>query len=60
MKTLSIILSTLWLTTSFLLSASVAKEGASGEYVYLLKSEGGKVYRIIGKPTGDKKESLKK
>jgi len=60
MKTLLIILLTLWLNTSFLPSASVAKEGGSEEYVYLLKSEGGKVYRIIGKPAGDKKESAKK
>jgi hypothetical protein len=57
---LLIILSTLWLITSFLLSASIAKEGVSEEYVYLLKSEGGKVYRVTEKTIGDKKKSLKK
>lgn len=60
MKTLLIILSTLWLITSFLLSVSIAKEGVSEEYVYLLKSEGGKVYRVTEKTIGDKKKSLKK
>ena len=60
MKTLLVISGILWLIISFLPSASIAKEGGSEEYVYLLKSEGGKVYRIIGKPAGDKKESVKK
>jgi hypothetical protein len=59
-KKLLVILGTLWLSTSFLSSASFANEGVSEEYVYLLKSEGGKIYRITEKTTGNKKESVKK
>ena len=58
-KTLLVILWALWLIISFLSSASIAKEGIE-EYVYLLKVEGGKVYRITEKTPGDKKESVKK
>jgi hypothetical protein len=63
MKTFLVILGTLFLSffsTSFLSSTSVAKEGASEEYVYLAKSEGGRVYRITEKTTGDKKETVRK
>lgn len=60
MKTLSLIFLTLWLTLSFPPSASVAREGELEEYVYLLKSEGGKVYRITESSTGDRKESFRK
>ena len=60
MKTLLVILGTLWFMTSFPSSEALAKEGALEEYVYLVKSERGKVYRIIEKITGDKKESVKK
>jgi hypothetical protein len=59
-KMLSVILGTLWLSTSFLSSASIANEGVSEEYVYLVKSEGGKIYRMKEKTAGDKKESAKK
>jgi hypothetical protein len=59
-KMLLVIFWTLWLNMFFLSSASVAKEGISEEYVYLLKVEGGKVYRITEKAAGDKKESVKK
>ena len=60
MKTLLVILGTLWFSTSFLSSASVAKEGTSEEYVYLLKSEGGKIYRIMEQTTRGKKETARK
>jgi hypothetical protein len=59
-KKLLVIWVTLWLSTSFLSSASFANEGVSEEYVYLLKSEGGKIYRMTEKTTGDKKEWVKK
>jgi len=59
-KTLSLIFSALWLSISLLPSPSVAKEGASEEYVYLVKSEGGKIYRMTEKTTGEKKEWVKK
>jgi len=59
-KTLSLIYLALWLSISFLPSASVAREGELEEYVYLLKSEGGKVYRITEESTGDKKEQVRK
>jgi hypothetical protein len=60
MKTLLVISGILWLIISFLPSASIAKEGGSEEYVYLLKSEGGKVYRVTEKTIGDKRKSVKK
>jgi len=60
MKNLFLILGTLWLCTSFLSSASIANEDASEEYVYLVKSEGGKIYRIAEKTAGDQKEWVKK
>ena len=60
MKTLSFIFLALWLTLSFMPSASVAREGELEEYVYLLKSEGGKVYRMTESSTGDRKESFRK
>jgi hypothetical protein len=60
MKMLLLIFSALWLSISFLSSASVAKEGVSEEYVYLLKSEGGKVYQIIEQMKGGKKETARK
>jgi hypothetical protein len=59
-KTLSLIFLALWLSISFVSSASVAREGELEEYVYLLKSEGGKIYRITESSTGDKKESVRK
>lgn len=59
-KMLSLIFSALWLSISILPSPSIAKEGASEEYVYLVKSEGGKIYRMTEKTTGDKKEWVKK
>ncbi len=60
MKTHLVITGILWLIISFLPAAAIGKEGASEEYVYLLKSEGGKVYRITEKSTEYKKESVKK
>ena len=60
MKTLSLIFLALWLSISFLPSASIAREGELEEYVYLLKLEGGKVYRITEESTGDKKEQVRK
>ncbi|HVP80306.1 MAG TPA: hypothetical protein VMV04_20685 [Thermodesulfobacteriota bacterium] len=60
MKILFVILGTLWLCTSFLSSASIANEEASEEYVYLVKAEGGKIYRTAEKPAGDQKEWVKK
>jgi hypothetical protein len=60
MKTLLIIFQILCFMTFFLLSVSVAKEGASEEYVYLLKSEGGKIYRIMEQTTRGKKETARK
>lgn len=60
MKAILVASATLWLTIFFLRSASIPKEGISEEYVYLLKVEGGRVYRIAEKTTGDKKESVKK
>ena len=60
MKMLLLIFGALWLSTSFLSPASIANEGVPEEYVYLLKSEGGKIYRITEKTTGDKKELVKK
>jgi hypothetical protein len=59
-KMLSLIFSALWLSISILPSLSIAKEGASEEYVFLVKSEGGKIYRMTEKTTGDKKEWVKK
>jgi hypothetical protein len=55
-----VILGTLWLSTSFLSSASIADERGSEEYVYLVKSEGGKIYRMTEKTAGDKEEWVKK
>jgi hypothetical protein len=60
MKKLLVIFGTLWFSISFLSSASIANEAVSEEYVYLLKSEGGKIYRITEKTAGKKKESVKK
>jgi len=60
MKKLLVILGTLWFSISFFSSASIANEGVSEEYVYLLKSEGGKIYRITEKTAGTKKEWVKK
>jgi hypothetical protein len=59
-RTSFVILWTLWFSFSFLCSTSISKENSSEEYVYLLKSEGGKVYRRIEQPTGDKKETVRK
>lgn len=59
-KMFSLIFSALWLSIFILPSPSTAKEGTSEEYVYLLKSEGGKIYRVTEKTTGDKKEWVKK
>jgi hypothetical protein len=59
-KTLFVVWGTLWLSTSLLSSASIAAEGGSEEYVYLVKSEGGKIYRMTEKTAGDKKEWVKK
>jgi len=56
----SIFLWTLWFSFSLLSSVSISKENSSEEYVYLLKSEEGKVYRRMEKPTGDKKETVRK
>ena len=59
-KMFSLIFSALWLSIFILPSPSTAKEGTSEEYVYLLKSEGGNIYRVTEKTTGDKKEWVKK
>jgi len=59
-RMLLVILGTLWLCASFLSSGSIANEGGSEEYVYLVKSEGGKIYRIAEETVGDKKEWVKK
>jgi hypothetical protein len=55
-----VILWTLWFSFSLPSSISISKENSSEEYVYLLKSEGGKVYRRIEQPTEDKKETVRK
>lgn len=60
MKTSFVFLWTLWFSFSLLCSASISKENSSEEYVYLLRSEGGKVYRRMEQPTGDKKETVRK
>ena len=60
MRILLLVFLALCLSLSFLPSPSVAKEGESEEYVYLLKSEGGKAYRITEKSTGDRKEIVRK
>jgi hypothetical protein len=59
-KILFLIFSALCLNISFLPSPSIPREVASEEYVYLLKSEGGKVYRIIEKAAGGKSETVRK
>jgi len=60
LKLLSLIFSAFWLSISILPPPSVAKEEGSEEYVYLVKSEGGKLYRMTEKIAGEKKESVKK
>jgi hypothetical protein len=60
MKTLFVILGIFWFYTSLLSPLSIAKEGMPEEYVYLLKSEGGKVYRIMEQIKGDKKATARK
>ena len=60
MKILFLIFLAVCLSTPYLPFSSMAKEGESEGYVYLLKSEGGKVYRITEKSAGDKKESVRK
>lgn len=60
MKASFVILWTLWFSFSLLSSASLSKENSSEEYVYLLKSEKGKVHRKMEQPTGDKKETVRK
>ncbi len=60
MKTFFVFLWTLWFSFSLLSSVSISKENSSEEYVYLLKSEEGKVYRRMEQPTGDKKETVRK
>ena len=60
MKAISVILWTIWFGASFLFSTAGAEERVPEEYVYLLKSEGGKVYRIIEQATGEKKETVRK
>jgi len=60
LKLLSLVVSAFWLSISILPSPSVAKEEGSEEYVYLVKSEGGKLYRMTEKIAGEKKESFKK
>jgi len=59
MKTPFMMLGTVWLMTFSLFSASIAGEGTSEEYVYLLKAEGGKVSRVMERVTGDKKETVR-
>jgi hypothetical protein len=60
MKKLFVVLGTLCFSMLCFSSASSAGEGGSEEYVYLLKSEGGKIYQITEKTTGTKKEWVKK
>jgi hypothetical protein len=60
LKVLFLIFSALCLSLSFLPSPSAAKEGESEEYVYLLKAEGGKVYRLVEKAAGGKNEPARK
>ncbi|MCJ7783048.1 MAG: hypothetical protein MUP41_03900, partial [Desulfobacterales bacterium] len=60
MKILLVVWGIFWFSISFLSTASIANEGVPEEYVYLLKSEGGKIYRITEKITGNKKEWVKK
>lgn len=50
----------LWLMTFFLLSISVVKEGGAQEYIYLLRSDGGKLYQLAEGTAGNKKASVKK
>jgi hypothetical protein len=59
-RTSFVFLWTLWFSFSLLPSVSISKENSSEEYVYLLKSEEGKVYRRMEQPTGDKKETVRK
>ena len=60
MKTSFVILWTVCFSFSLLSSVSISKENSSEEYVYLLKSEEGKVYRRMEQPAGDKKEMVRK
>jgi len=60
MKKQLIVLGTLCFSLLCSSSASIANEGGSEEYVYLLKSEGGKVFQITEKTAGAKKEWGKK
>lgn len=60
MKKLFVILGTLCFSLFFFASPSIATESQSEEYVYLLKSEGGKVYHKTEKTVGAKKEWVKK
>jgi len=59
-RVLLLTLGTLGLGAFFFCSASIATEDASEEYVYLVKSEGGKIYRIAEKAAGGQKEGVKK
>ena len=60
MKAVSVILWTIWFGASFFFSTAGAEERVPEEYVYLLKSKGGKVYRIIEQSTREKKETVRK
>ena len=59
-RVLLLTLGTLGLGPLFFSSASIAIEEASEEYVYLVKSEGGKIFRIAEKAAGNQKEWVKK
>jgi hypothetical protein len=60
MKALLAILGMLWFSIFSLVPKSFAREGISEEYVYLLKSEGGKAYRVMEKAAGDPKGKARK
>jgi len=60
MKTLLIIFETLLFISAFSIPDLVAKEMVSGEYVYLLRAEGGRVYQIMEKSAGDGRRTVKK
>jgi hypothetical protein len=59
-KKLFIIYVALWFLPFLLPPASMAEKGPSEEYVYLLKVEGGRLYRMHDQTSGDKKEMVKK
>jgi hypothetical protein len=60
MKTSLFILGMIGFSIFFHVPHSLAREGGSEEYVYLLKSEGGKAYRLIENGPGGRKGSIRR